>query len=94
MKERILKEITEYYKNKEQTEEIPDEVLKIIINTATDEIFERLKIDLKNEFETGNLQHPFFISDEYYIHLKLTDIKNGILSKVLSDEYNEMKEEK
>ena len=93
MKERILNEITEYYKNKEQTEEIPDEVLKIIINTTTDEIFERLKADLKNEFKTGNLKHPFFISDEYYIHLKLTDIKNGILNKILSDNYQEIKEE-
>jgi len=93
MKERILKEITEYYRDKEQVEEIPDEVLKIIINTATDEIFERLKADLKHEFKTGNLKHPFFISDEYYIHLKLTDIKNGILNTAFNEIYKEMKEE-
>jgi len=93
MKDRILKEITEYYKNKEQTEEIPEEVIKIIINTTADEIFERLKSDLKNEFKTGNLKHPFFISDEYYIHLKLTDIKNGLVNQVLSDKYKKIEEE-
>ena len=92
MKDKIIKELTEYYKNKEQTEEIPEEVLNIIINKTTDEIFERLKIDLKNEFENGNLQHPFFISDEYYLHLKLTDIKNGLLNKVFSEEYKEKEE--
>lgn len=94
MKERILKEITEYYKNKGQnTEEISEELLKIIIDTTADEIFERLKNDLKNEFETGNLQHPFVISDEYYLHLKLTDIKNGILNKAFNDDCKEIKEE-
>ena len=93
MKEKIIKEIAEYYQNKEQIAEIPDEVLKIIINTATDEIFERLKADLKNEFKTGNLKHPFFISDEYYIHLKLTDIKNGILNTAFNNRYKEIKEE-
>lgn len=90
MKDKILKEITEYYKKREQgTEEIPEELIKILIDKTTDEIFEKLKIELKNEFENGNLQHPFIISDEYYLHLKLTEIKNGILNKVFSNQYKE-----
>ena len=80
MKDKIVKEIIEWCEKQENTPDIymEDFVNYVVDKTAT-ALFEQLKNDLKNEFENGNLKHPFIISDEYYLYLKLKDIKNKIL---------------
>ena len=80
MKDKIVKEIIEWCEKQENTPDIymEDFVNYVVDKTAT-VLFEELKNDLKNEFENGNLKHPFIISDEYYLYLKLKDIKNKIL---------------
>jgi len=80
MKDKIVKEIIEWCEKQENTPDIymEDFVSYVVDKTAT-ALFEQLKNDLKNEFENGNLKHPFIISDEYYLYLKLKDIKNKIL---------------
>lgn len=36
---------------------------------------EKIREELKQEFEKGNLTHPFIISSDYYLDLKLKEIK-------------------
>jgi hypothetical protein len=58
---------------------------------------DEVKNELENEFEKGNLKQPFFISDEYYLYLKLKEIKNNIRkdqeATELENYYSELKEE-
>ena len=51
-----------------------------IINKTTDSILDKIKEELENEFSNGNLEHPFFISSEYYLELKLKDIKQKLIN--------------
>jgi len=82
MKDKILREIMEWYNNQsEKPEHLTEEFLDTVISTTADAIIEKIQIELKDEFEKGNLQHPFIISDDYYLYLKLKDIKNEITKK-------------
>jgi hypothetical protein len=99
MKNKILKEVTNWYKNQEDKQEVqlPNELINVLIDKAADAILEEITTELKDEFEKGNLKQPFFISDEYYLYLKLKDIKNNITkNQETKDEknyYKEIKEE-
>jgi hypothetical protein len=99
MKNKILKEVTNWYKNQEDKQEVqlPNELINVLIDKAADAILEEITSELKDEFEKGNLKQPFFISDEYYLYLKLKDIKNNITkNQEIKDEknyYKEIKEE-
>jgi hypothetical protein len=41
-------------------------------------MFETVQKELEEEFVKGNLEQPFFISNEYYLELKMKDIKNKL----------------
>jgi hypothetical protein len=98
MKKKILKEVTDWYKNQENKQELqlPNELIHGLIDKTADAIIEEITNELKNEFEKGNLKQPFFISDEYYLYLKLKDIKNNITknqeTKDIDNYYKEIKE--
>ena len=47
-----------------------------MINKTADVIFDEIKNDLNDEFVNGNLKHPFIISSDYYLELKLKEIKD------------------
>ena len=96
MKDKILKEVMEWYDTQEEEPEvfIEDFIDKIIDKTA-DELFEEIKDELKDEFEKGNLKHPFIISPEYYLYLKLKEIKHKCVGKTeddLPEKFEEKKE--
>jgi len=74
MKEKILQEALEWYESQEKNPDIGDFVSLVIDKTA-DSIFDDVKNEFKNEFASGNLQHPFVISSDYYLDLKLKEIK-------------------
>ena len=78
MKDKILQEAKEWYKNQKDNPDIGDFV-DLVINKTTDSIFDKIKEELENEFASGNLEHPFFISSEYYLELKLKDIKQKLI---------------
>ena len=84
MKERILQEALSWYENQEDSPNIEDFVNLIIYKTA-DVIFDEIKNEFKNEFNTGNLQHPFVISSDYYLDLKLKEIKEKCVKSVEKD---------
>lgn len=93
MKDKIVKEIIEWCEKQEDTPDIfmEDFVNYVVDKTAT-ALFEELKNDLKNEFENGNLKHPFIISDEYYLYLKLKDIRNRVIHPDKDKDYIEKDE--
>jgi len=95
MKDKILKEVLDWCKNNEgKTDFYIEDFVDVVINKTTDVVFEEIKSELKNEFENGNLKHPFIISDEYYIYLKLKDIKNKLINPEKDSDYIENEETK
>jgi hypothetical protein len=97
MKEKIKKDVLELFKEKNIDSNFNlEEITDVIIDKTTDALLEEIRNELENEFKTGNLNQPLTISDEYYLHLKLTDIKNKCLSKPkknIVETINEVKEE-
>ncbi|MFO8078593.1 MAG: hypothetical protein R6U21_08140 [Thermoplasmatota archaeon] len=75
MKEKILKEISDWCDTQNKHPEV-DEIVDMTISKTSEELFETIRKELEQEFSKGNLEHPFFISNEYYLELKLKDIKN------------------
>jgi hypothetical protein len=77
MKDRIQKEIVDWYKEKNHDVDM-DELVDLVISKVSDSMFDTVQKELEGEFQKGNLEHPFFISNEYYIELKMKDIKNKL----------------
>ena len=91
MKEKILEDIKKWYENQNENPDISDFV-DLVINKTTNTIFDTVKKELENEFSIGNLEHPFIISSEYYLELKLKDIKDKCL-KTFKIENTKMEED-
>ena len=88
MKDKILREIMEWYNNQSQKpEHLTEEFLDTVINTTADVIIEKIQMELTDEFEKGNLKHSLILSDEYYLYLKLKDIKNEIVASSKDEDY-------
>lgn len=87
MKDKILKDIMEWYDSNEEDPElyIEDFIDKVIDKTA-EALFDEIKEEFKEEFEKGNLKHPFIISPEYYLYLKLKEIKHKCVGSTDSDQ--------
>jgi len=80
MKDKILKEVVEWYNQQKVKDEIfIEDFVDIVISKTTDFLFEEIKDGLKEEFEKGNLKHPFIISSDYYLYLKLKEIKDKVV---------------
>ena len=77
MKDKILREAKEWYESQKENPDIGDFV-DLVIDKTTDSVIDKVRQELENEFEIGNLEHPFIISSEYYLELKLKDIKEKL----------------
>ena len=84
MKDKILQEAKEWYESQKENPDIEDFV-DLVIDKTTDSVFDKVKLELENEFAIGNLKHPFFISSEYYLELKLKDIKDKCKRSINND---------
>ncbi|MBS3748852.1 MAG: hypothetical protein KGY65_08010 [Candidatus Thermoplasmatota archaeon] len=78
MKNKIIDEAMKWYETQGLNPPIED-FIDIVINKTTDSIMNHVREELEQEFSNGNLKHPFFISNEYYLELKLKDIKHKYL---------------
>lgn len=77
MNEKILEEALEWYENQEKPSEINiADFVNLIINRTADAIFDEVKTELNNEFQNGTLKQPFVISSDYYLELKLKEIRD------------------
>jgi len=86
MKNKIIDEAMKWYETQGVNPPIEDFV-DIVINKTTESIMNHVREELEQEFSNGNLKHPFFISNEYYLELKLKDIKHKYLQ--LTDLYQQ-----
>ena len=84
MKNKIKKEAIEWYETVgyHDTKSI-ENFVELIMDKTTDSIFEEIKKQFKDEFLSGNLKHDFVISPDYYLELKLKEVKQNF-SKDLS----------
>lgn len=93
MKDKILKDVLDWCKKQEQKPNLfIEDFVETVVNRTADTLLEELKNELKNEFKEGNLKQSFIISDEYYIYLKLKEIKNKILQPDKDEDYIENEE--
>jgi len=79
MKDKLLEDIKKWYNNQKENPDISDFV-DLVIDKTTNSIFDTVKKELENEFSNGNLEHPFIISSEYYLELKLKEIKKKFIN--------------
>ena len=80
MKDKILKEVVDWYnQHKNQDDIYIEDFVDLVINKTADVLFEEIKDGFKEEFEKGNLKHPFIISSDYYLYLKLKEIKDKVV---------------
>jgi len=77
VKEKIQKEISNWCDTQHKYPKV-DEIVEMTISKTSEQLFETIRKELEQEFSKGNLEHPFFISNEYYLELKLKDIKNKL----------------
>ena len=91
MKDKILREAKEWYESQKENPDIGDFV-DLVIDKTTDSVIDKVRQELENEFEIGNLEHPFIISSEYYLELKLKDIKDKLINS--SYQKNDLKIDK
>ena len=95
MREKIFKEALDWYEKQGKKAEIDiEDFVNLVINKTADSIFEKVNTELRAEFENGNLQHPFIISSDYYLDLKLKDIKQKCVEKTEEDISSELENEK
>jgi len=86
MNEKILQEALEWYETQEKTSEINiEDFVNLIINRTADAIFDEVKTELNNEFQNGTLKHPFVISSDYYLELKLKEIRDKCIKTTSSN---------
>ena len=80
MKDKILKEVLEWFKDQDNKNDVYiEDFVDLIIDKTTDALFEEIQDEFKVEFDKGNLKHPFIISSDYYLYLKLKEIKNKFI---------------
>ena len=80
MKDKILKEVLEWFKDQDNKDDVYiEDFVDLIIDKTTDALFEEIQDEFKVEFDKGNLKHPFIISSDYYLYLKLKEIKNKFI---------------
>ena len=86
MKNKIKKEAIEWYENVgyHDTKSI-ENFVELIMDKTTDSIFEEIKKQFKDEFLSGNLKHDFIISPDYYLELKLKEVKQNFFKDLSVD---------
>jgi hypothetical protein len=86
MKDKILKESLDWYeKHGDKKNVFIEDFVDLVINKTADALFNEINDGLKEEFEKGNLQHPFVISSDYYLYLKLKEIKSKCVEENNTD---------
>jgi len=77
MKDKILKEALNWYdKHENKSKVFIEDFVDLVIDKTAAALFDEIKDELGEEFEKGNLKHSFIISSDYYLYLKLKEIKD------------------
>ena len=99
MKDKIFEEALEWYNKRSSESEVDlKDFVDLVINKTAKSIIDQVKNEFSEEFKNGNLKHNLFISSDYFLNLKLKDIKNQCTQNYDFDEEfvenDEKKEEK
>lgn len=80
MKDKILKEVLDWFENQENKDDLYiEDFVDLVIDKTADVLFDKINDELKVEFDKGNLKHPFIISSDYYLYLKLKEIRDKFI---------------
>ena len=96
MKGKILKEVLDWYDNQDNKYDVfIEDFIDLVIDKTADALFDEIQVELRDEFDKGNLKHPFVISSDYYLYLKLKEIKDKFTkTKELAKSNEELSSEK
>lgn len=87
MKGKILEDAMKWYESKGKNPDIyVEDFIDLVVDKTVDSIFEKVKSELKQEFDKGTLKHDFFISSDYYLELKLKEIKQKCMKNAPKNE--------
>ena len=87
MKDKILKDALEWYdKHEKKHNVLIEDFVDLVIDKTTVTIIDKIKDELQEEFKKGNLKHSFIISSDYYLYLKLKEIKDKFVEIKKTDE--------
>ena len=87
MREEIRKEALSWFENVAiNDDESLGDFVDHIVDRTTDAILEAMKKELRDEFQSGNLKHNMVISPEYFLELKMKEVKHNFSKSVPKDE--------
>lgn len=94
MKNQLKKEALEQFTNIDKNDnESIENFLDQVMTKTTDMLFEEIKKQFANEFSNGNLKHDFVISPDYYLELKLKEIKQIFSGEPVIDELSKQEKQ-
>ena len=86
MREEIRKEALSWFENVAiNDDESLGDFVDHIVDRTTDAILEAMKKELRDEFQSGNLKHNMVISPEYFLELKMKEVKHNFSKSVPED---------
>ncbi len=78
----IKKELVTLYKNrKKQNDKSIEMFVDSIMERVTDAVIKEVEKVLRKEFRDKTLSHGHVVSPEYYIELKLKEVKHNLLKR-------------
>jgi len=93
MKDKILKKVLNWCESHDEKPNFfVEDFVDVVIDHTAETLLEEMRNELKNEFEKGNLKQSFIISDDYYLYLKLKEIKNRVIQPERDKDYIETEE--
>ena len=78
LKDRIKKEALEWYEMEKNGEKHSiEDLIDLVMTRTTEALVDEVKTILKKDFRDGTLKHNHIVSSEYYLELKLKEVKHN-----------------
>ena len=88
MKDEIKKEALSWFENVSiNDDESLGNFVDHIMDRTADALLEAMKRELRDEFQSGNLKHNMVISPEYFLELKMKEVKHNFTKRIVDEEF-------
>ena len=88
MKDEIKKEALSWFENVSiNDDESLGNFVDHIMDRTADALLEAMKKELREEFQSGNLKHNMVISPEYFLELKMKEVKHNFTKRIVDEEF-------
>jgi hypothetical protein len=88
VKDEIKKEALSWFENVSiNDDESLGNFVDHIMDRTTDALLEAMKKELRDEFQSGNLKHNMVISPEYFLELKMKEVKHNFSKRIIDKEF-------